>query len=135
MIPSSYSPVATNPSIGRATSRPSARGATRLSSGWSFEPGLEPEPDCEGGQARPKIYLTDTGVAAALLAKDATALVRPTEPAAGALFETFIANELSKQLTWNSTPARLYHFRDSDGAEIDLVLEAGDGRVMVSRSR
>ena len=79
---------------------------------------------------RPKIYLTDTGVAAALLAKDPTALMRPMEPATGALFETFIANELSKQLTWSATPARLYHFRDSDGAEVDLVLEADDGRVL-----
>ncbi|MBV9141233.1 MAG: ATP-binding protein [Pseudonocardiales bacterium] len=79
---------------------------------------------------RPKIYLTDTGVAAALLGKDPTALMRPTEPATGALFETFIANELCKQLTWSATPARLYHFRDSDGAEVDLVLEADDGRVL-----
>ncbi|MGH3785785.1 MAG: DUF4143 domain-containing protein [Pseudonocardiaceae bacterium] len=46
------------------------------------------------------------------------------------MFETFIANELSKQLTWSGTPARLYHFRDSDGAEVDLVLEADDGRVL-----
>ena len=30
---------------------------------------------------RPKIYLTDTGVAAALMAKDPTALMRSTEPA------------------------------------------------------
>ncbi|MGH3831779.1 MAG: DUF4143 domain-containing protein [Pseudonocardiaceae bacterium] len=67
---------------------------------------------------------------APLLAKDSTALMRPTEPATGALFETFIANELSKQLTWSTTPARLYHFRDSDGAEVDLVLEADDGRVL-----
>jgi predicted AAA+ superfamily ATPase len=56
--------------------------------------------------------------------------MRPTEPAAGALFETFVANELSKQLTWSETPARLYHLRDSDGAEVDLVLEADDGRVV-----
>jgi uncharacterized protein len=45
---------------------------------------------------RTKIYLTDTGVAATLLAKDPTALMRPTEPATGALLETFIANGLSK---------------------------------------
>ncbi|MGH7867787.1 MAG: DUF4143 domain-containing protein, partial [Candidatus Dormibacteraceae bacterium] len=79
---------------------------------------------------RPKTYLTDTGVATALLAKDPTVLMQPTEAATGALFETFIANELSKQLTWSLTPARLYHFRDSDGAEVDLVLEADDGRIV-----
>ncbi|MGH3940119.1 MAG: ATP-binding protein [Pseudonocardiaceae bacterium] len=79
---------------------------------------------------RPKLYLTDTGVACALLGKDATALQRPTDPAAGALFETFVANEVAKQLTWGETPARLFHFRDSDGSEVDLVVEADDGRVI-----
>jgi hypothetical protein len=78
---------------------------------------------------RPKLYLTDTGVAGALLGKDAAAVQRPTDPAAGALFETFAANEIAKQLTWCQTPARLFHFRDSDGAEVDLVIEADDGRV------
>ncbi|MFN2497293.1 MAG: ATP-binding protein [Pseudonocardiaceae bacterium] len=78
---------------------------------------------------RLKLYLTDTGVAGALLGKDAAALQRPTDPAAGALFETFAANEIAKQLTWCQTPARLFHFRDSDGAEVDLVIEADDGRV------
>ena len=78
---------------------------------------------------RPKLYLTDTGVAGALLGKDAAALQRPTDPAAGALFETFVANEIAKQLTWCETPARLFHFRESDGTEVDLVVEADDGRV------
>lgn len=79
---------------------------------------------------RPKIYLADTGIAAALLGKDSTALQRPTDPAAGPLFETFVANELSKQLTWSDTSARLFHFRDAGGAEVDLVLESDDGRVI-----
>ncbi|MGH3914048.1 MAG: ATP-binding protein [Pseudonocardiaceae bacterium] len=78
---------------------------------------------------RPKLYLTDTGVAGALLGKDAATLQRPTDPAVGALFETFVANEIAKQLTWCETPARLFHFRESDGAEVDLVVEADDGRV------
>lgn len=79
---------------------------------------------------RPKLYLTDTGIAANLLAKDSVALQRINDPAAGALFETFVVNEIAKQATWCETPLRMYHFRDSDGAEIDLVLEADDGRVI-----
>jgi predicted AAA+ superfamily ATPase len=79
---------------------------------------------------RPKLYVTDTGIAANLLAKDAVALQRINDPAAGALFETFIVNEVAKQSTWCETPARMYHFRDSDGAEVDLLLEADDGRVV-----
>lgn len=79
---------------------------------------------------RPKMYMTDTGLAAALLAKSPAALARLDEPAAGPLLETLVANELAKQLTWSSTPARIHHFRDSGGAEVDAVLEADDGRVV-----
>ena len=79
---------------------------------------------------RPKLYVTDTGIAANLLAKDPVALQGINDPAAGALFETFVVNELAKQSTWSETPIRLHHFRDSDGAEVDLVLEADDGRVV-----
>lgn len=79
---------------------------------------------------RPKIYMTDTGLAAALLGKSAAALARLNEPSAGPLLETLVANELAKQLTWSSIPARLHHFRDSGGAEVDVVLEGDDGRVV-----
>ncbi|MGH3870580.1 MAG: ATP-binding protein [Pseudonocardiaceae bacterium] len=79
---------------------------------------------------RPKLYFSDSGVAASLLGKQTAALRRPTDPAAGPLFETFIVNELVKQLTWCDTPARLFHFRDRDGTEVDAILEAADGRVV-----
>lgn len=59
----------------------------------------------------------------------AHALAVPGAPAAGPLLETFVVNEIAKQLTWADTPVRLHHFRDRDGAEIDLVLETADGRV------
>lgn len=79
---------------------------------------------------RPKLYMTDTGLAASLVGKDAVALARPQEPAAGPLVETLVVNELSKQLTWCRTAAALHHLRDSDGREVDLILEADDGRVV-----
>lgn len=79
---------------------------------------------------RPKVYMVDSGVAAALLGKQAEALASPTDPAAGPLFETFLVNELAKQLTWCDTTARLFHFRDRAGAEVDSVLETADGRVV-----
>ena len=79
---------------------------------------------------RPKLYLTDTGIAAALLGKDPNALRRPTEPATGPLMETFVAAELAKQLTWSNISGRLGHHRTSDGMEVDLIIEADDGRVV-----
>ncbi len=78
----------------------------------------------------PKIHITDTGLAAHLLGKDATAINRPTDPARGPLHETFVINELIRQTTWADQDFRLRHLRDRDGAEIDIVAEASDGRVV-----
>lgn len=79
---------------------------------------------------RPKVYMVDSGVAASLVGKDSHALQRPTDPATGPLFETFVVGELRKQLGWSETDARMYYFRDRGGAEVDVVLESADGRVV-----
>jgi uncharacterized protein len=79
---------------------------------------------------RAKVSLLDTGLAARLNNVSAAAL-RPgvTSDAAGRLFETFVAGELRRQLVWSSTDARLGHFRERDGLEVDLVLEDSARRV------
>lgn len=79
---------------------------------------------------RPKLFASDTGLAAAVSGKDERALLRPTDPALGGLIESFVIGEMAKQLTWARTPARLYHYRDRDGDEVDAVVEASDGRVL-----
>ena len=78
----------------------------------------------------PKIHLTDTGLAAHVLGKDPVALARPTDPARGPLFETFVFNELHRQTAWLDDETRLHHLRDRDGAEVDIVAEAADGRIV-----
>ncbi len=77
----------------------------------------------------PKIFITDPGLAAWLLGKTPDALEDPTDPATGQLVETFVFAELRRQLTWAATEASLYHWQDRAGAEVDIVLEAADGRV------
>ncbi|MGH9291590.1 MAG: ATP-binding protein [Acidimicrobiales bacterium] len=79
---------------------------------------------------RPKVFLTDPGLAAWLLGKTPTALEEPTEPSTGQLVETFVFAELHRQLTWANVEATMFHWRDRAGAEVDLVLEATDGRVV-----
>jgi predicted AAA+ superfamily ATPase len=37
---------------------------------------------------------------------------------------------LRAQSEWSQARPELYHFRDRDGAEVDLVLESRDGRVV-----
>lgn len=78
---------------------------------------------------RPKVLLPDSGLAAHLLGVDADALSDPLAAATGALVETFVAMELRKQLGWSENDARLFHFRDRGGAEVDLVLETRSGAV------
>ncbi len=78
----------------------------------------------------PKIFITDPGLASWLLGKTASALEDPTDPATGQLVETFVFAELRRQLTWAYAEAALFHWQDRDGAEVDLVLEAADGRVI-----
>jgi predicted AAA+ superfamily ATPase len=78
----------------------------------------------------PKIHLTDTGLAAHILGKDPAALARPTDPARGPLLETFVFNEIHRQTTWVDDEIRLHHLRDRDGAEIDIVAESTDGRIV-----
>ena len=80
--------------------------------------------------SRPKVALLDTGLAARLVNVSAAgAAVDANAQAAGHLLEGFVAAELRRQLTWSRHEARLLHYRDRDGAEVDLVLETDDGRV------
>ena len=68
-------------------------------------------------------------MAAHLLGVGAEALGMPGHPALGPLLETFVAGELRRQATWAETSVDVHHFRDHGGMEVDLVLEAQDGRV------
>lgn len=79
---------------------------------------------------RPKIVLTDTGLLAHLLHLSSDRLALHLDPApAGMLIETFVVNEIRKQLGWACAPVRMYHFRERSGAEVDVVLEHRDGRI------
>ncbi|MGH3979692.1 MAG: ATP-binding protein [Pseudonocardiaceae bacterium] len=82
---------------------------------------------------RPKLHLVDSGLAAHLQGITAERL-SPVDPAAasrfGALLETFVVTEVLKQAGWAAEAVSAYHYRTADGVEVDLVLEAADGRVV-----
>jgi hypothetical protein len=77
---------------------------------------------------RPKLVLSDSGLAAHLVGATTTSVARPHGPL-GQLLETFVVNELRKQVTWSNHRPSLSHFRDRSGVEVDIVLEHPDGRV------
>jgi uncharacterized protein len=70
----------------------------------------------------PKMVFVDSGIAARLLALDAHALRRPGAPF-GPLLEGFVISELARQTTWSDELVDLYHYRDHNKVEVDVVLE------------
>lgn len=78
---------------------------------------------------RPKLFVTDSGLASHLVGVTAANIERPTSPL-GPLLETFVVAELRAQLGWSDESVAMSHFRDRSGAEVDIVLEHADGRVV-----
>jgi len=78
----------------------------------------------------PKVLITDTGLAAHLIGLPAgDPITGQGNQAVGALLETFVGNELLKQISWNDQALVLHHFRTHIGEEVDFVLEAADGAI------
>ena len=74
----------------------------------------------------PKLYFCDVGLAAWLLGiRDVSTL--DTHSARGALFETYVVSELTKQRLNAGQPRDLYFWRDSAGNEVDLLIESAQG--------
>ncbi len=72
----------------------------------------------------PKLHIGDTGLCCSLLGIGASDLSQDRDTL-GQLLETFVFQELRRQSSWRSDDIRFYHFRDKDGAEVDIVLERG----------
>jgi predicted AAA+ superfamily ATPase len=72
----------------------------------------------------PKVHLTDTGLACALLGVNSQTLWQD-KSLLGQLLETFIHQELRKYADWSSEPLSFYHFRNKDMVEVDIIIEQG----------
>jgi len=81
---------------------------------------------------RPKYSVSDTGLAASLINVDAQAMSVGSRgsDAAGGLVEAFVIAELRRSIAWSETRPVMHYFRDRGGREIDIILEAPDGRVV-----
>ncbi|MQA93587.1 MAG: DUF4143 domain-containing protein [Streptosporangiales bacterium] len=78
----------------------------------------------------PKIYLTDSGLAGHLMRATSAGLRSPGNPALGPLVETLALTELLKLKTCSGSPVNITQLRDTQGREIDFILEGPDGRVV-----
>src|SRR3972149_4928159 len=108
------------------TGRRSARAATPPPSGppRGREPAGSmrmPEPSRNGrGSTSPRSALP--------LGANEQGLGNRMSKAGGQLPETFVADEIARQVSWSEGAPLLYHYRDK-AREVDLILETPDGRV------
>jgi uncharacterized protein len=77
---------------------------------------------------RPKIHITDTGLLASLVGADERRIEKDLN-LGGMFYETFAAVELDRQISWLDDRPQLFHFRDREQREVDIVLEHRDGSV------
>lgn len=78
----------------------------------------------------PKLYFTDTGLVCYLLGIK-TPEQLSSHPLRGEIFETYIYSELLKSLYNRGMRSNLYFYRNTNGREVDFVLETGSGLVAV----
>jgi predicted AAA+ superfamily ATPase len=76
----------------------------------------------------PKLHMSDTGVACALLGVGTSELRRDRQ-FLGAMLETFVLQELKRQASGRDEPLAFLHYRDRDDFEVDIVIERGAGAV------
>jgi len=77
----------------------------------------------------PKIHFLDSGLLATLLGATAEG-VRKDRAIFGRLLETFVFSEVLKQMPFMETGCTLYHYRDKDQDEVDIVIEDSAGALV-----
>lgn len=77
----------------------------------------------------PKLHFLDSGLLAALLGITAERIAAERS-VIGPLAEAFVFSEILKQTEWRHEALALYHYRDKDQDEVDLIVESGDGALI-----
>ncbi len=82
----------------------------------------------------PKLYFTDTGLASYLLGIESEhSLI--SSPFCGALFESFVASEISKAQLNAGKRRDIYYFRDRQGLEVDFLIPLGNRRLALIEAK
>jgi predicted AAA+ superfamily ATPase len=77
----------------------------------------------------PKLHFLDSGLLAAILGTTEERLGKDRS-VFGPLLETFVFAEVTKQVDWLAETCRLYHYRDKDQDEVDIIVEGEGGDVV-----
>ena len=77
----------------------------------------------------PKLQMVDTGLACYLLG-----IKKPQQLLDsnfyGGLLESFVVMECFKHMAWSQETMKIYHYRDKQKNEVDIILEQSDGRLI-----
>ena len=76
----------------------------------------------------PKLHFLDSGLLAAMLGTGAERIAKQRS-VFGPILETFAFSEIMKQAAWLDAPCTLFHYRDKDQDEVDIVAEGHDGTL------
>jgi uncharacterized protein len=76
----------------------------------------------------PKLYLVDSGLLCSLLGANEQR-IDSDGGLAGAVFESFVAMELLRQADWAQAEVSLFHYRDNQKREVDVVIETNAGDI------
>lgn len=79
---------------------------------------------------KPKTLVLDSVPAIHLAGVSEAQVKNRQQPEAFGRFWRGSAAELLKQGDWTTTPYEVFHYRDTDGEEVDLVLELTDGKII-----
>jgi uncharacterized protein len=77
----------------------------------------------------PKLHFLDPGLLAVLTGVTPERIARE-RTLLGPLLETFVTAEILKHISWSDVVPRLYHYRDKDQDEVDIVLEDDSGAIV-----
>lgn len=76
-----------------------------------------------------KTYVVDSGLLAHLTGADEQRIAEDGS-IAGTMLESFVAMELQRQADWADHPVQLFHYRDKQQREVDVVLERNNGDLV-----
>ena len=77
----------------------------------------------------PKLYFYDTGLACSLLKLTNPEMIN-THYLYGSLFENLVISEILKNQCHSGRPPSVYYWRESNGIEIDCIIEKGNNEIL-----
>jgi predicted AAA+ superfamily ATPase len=77
----------------------------------------------------PKLHVVDSGLLAFLVGANERRIAEDGR-VAGMMLESFVAMELLRQCDWAQEPVSIFHYRDQERREVDVVMERHGGEVV-----